>query len=286
MTADTPIQPGGPAAAPAAAGEERLATPQSADEFSFPMTPYGIQLEFMQRLFETLEGGEFGIFESPTGTGKSLSIICGALTWIQRDARRRHQQPRAAAGSPARDDGRPDWVREFEQKQAASGQVSAESRQAERYQRWVAATRRREAAQRKGPRHGQQQQRLGKRQAASGDAEDEGGSDGDAVVDAYHSGGEQGGATDDGPVEYSAEVQRLLDRRARNRPLYSSDSDSEPEDGVPAEPSVRKVFYASRTHSQLQQFVSEIKRTPFAQAGIRCVTLGSRQQLCVNDRVR
>ncbi|KAJ1825565.1 DEAD H (Asp-Glu-Ala-Asp His) box helicase 11, partial [Coemansia sp. RSA 2708] len=67
------------------AQEQRLDTPQTAQEFSFPLTAaYGIQVEFMQRLFETLERGEMGIFESPTGTGKSLSIICGALTWLAR----------------------------------------------------------------------------------------------------------------------------------------------------------------------------------------------------------
>ncbi|KAJ2256192.1 ATP-dependent DNA helicase chl1 [Coemansia sp. RSA 455] len=40
----------------------------------------------MQRLFETIEKREFAIFESPTGTGKSLSIICGALTWLKHNA--------------------------------------------------------------------------------------------------------------------------------------------------------------------------------------------------------
>ncbi|KAJ2712709.1 ATP-dependent DNA helicase chl1 [Coemansia spiralis] len=286
MTADAPIQLSS-AAAGAAAGGARLATPQSADEFSFPMAPYEIQLEFMQRLFETLEGGEFGIFESPTGTGKSLSIICGALTWIQHDARREQQQQAEAKG-PAAADGRPDWVREFERKQAATEQANAESGQLERYQRWVAATRRREAAQRKGARPSQQRPVKRPATEAVPDGEAGHGSDDDAIVAAYHSGGEQGRGTDDGPVEYSAAVRRLLDRRARNKPLYDSDSDGDSgsDDGAPEEPSVRKVYYASRTHSQLQQFVNEIKRTRFAQDGIRCVTLGSRQQLCVNDKVR
>jgi len=50
--------------------------------FPFPFKPYPIQEDFMCHLFSALEGGRLGVFESPTGTGKSLSIICGALTWL------------------------------------------------------------------------------------------------------------------------------------------------------------------------------------------------------------
>ena len=53
------------------------------DEFDFPFTPYGIQIDFMKKLYETVENGQIGIFESPTGTGKSLSIICSALKWLK-----------------------------------------------------------------------------------------------------------------------------------------------------------------------------------------------------------
>lgn len=38
----------------------------------------------MKALESCLENGKIGIFESPTGTGKSLSLICGALTWIKK----------------------------------------------------------------------------------------------------------------------------------------------------------------------------------------------------------
>lgn len=72
--------------------------------FSFPYEPYSIQSDFMDKLYLTLEEKKFGIFESPTGTvsqkcyisrlcnyiyfekifqGKSLSIICAVLTWLQ-----------------------------------------------------------------------------------------------------------------------------------------------------------------------------------------------------------
>ena len=37
-----------------------------------------------------------------------------------------------------------------------------------------------------------------------------------------------------------------------------------------------QIFYCSRTHSQLAQFVKEVKKTTFAE-DIRLVTIGSRQ---------
>ncbi|XP_046624833.1 ATP-dependent DNA helicase DDX11 [Neodiprion virginianus] len=51
-------------------------------EFLFPFPAYQIQKEFMNQLYMCLENGNLGIFESPTGTGKSLSIICGAVKWL------------------------------------------------------------------------------------------------------------------------------------------------------------------------------------------------------------
>ena len=45
---------------------EKLSVPA---EFKFPFTPYPIQIDFMRQLYETVEAGQVGIFESPTGTG-------------------------------------------------------------------------------------------------------------------------------------------------------------------------------------------------------------------------
>ena len=51
---------------------------------AFPFNPpYGIQTELMRALYATLEGGGVGVFESPTGTGKTLSVLCSALTWME-----------------------------------------------------------------------------------------------------------------------------------------------------------------------------------------------------------
>jgi chromosome transmission fidelity protein 1 len=44
-----------------------------------------------------------------------------------------------------------------------------------------------------------------------------------------------------------------------------------------------KIIYASRTHSQISQFVKEIEKTIYSDA--RVVTLGSRKNLCVNEAI-
>lgn len=49
---------------------------------TFPCDPYSIQLDFSLKLYETISTKKLGIFQSPTGTGKSLSIICGAFSWF------------------------------------------------------------------------------------------------------------------------------------------------------------------------------------------------------------
>ncbi|GJZ11924.1 fanconi anemia group J protein [Tanacetum coccineum] len=52
----------------------------------FPFQPYGSQLSFMSRVIATLDraqrDGHFhALLESPTGTGKSLSLLCSVIAW-------------------------------------------------------------------------------------------------------------------------------------------------------------------------------------------------------------
>ena len=51
---------------------------------------------------------------------------------------------------------------------------------------------------------------------------------------------------------------------------------------APALPEAPKIIYASRTHSQLSQVISELKRSGYTP---RVSVLGSREQLCVNPSV-
>jgi hypothetical protein len=70
----------------------------------FPYAPYGTQLVFMGRVIATLErarrqGQSHALLESPTGTGKSLSLLCSALAW-QRSYPLRAPDPAPAAKDP------------------------------------------------------------------------------------------------------------------------------------------------------------------------------------------
>ncbi|VFQ82278.1 unnamed protein product [Cuscuta campestris] len=54
----------------------------------FPHQPYGTQLAFMNRVISTLDRSQRdgqcnALLESPTGTGKTLSLLCSALAWQQ-----------------------------------------------------------------------------------------------------------------------------------------------------------------------------------------------------------
>ena len=63
-------------------------------------------------------------------------------------------------------------------------------------------------------------------------------------------------------------------------------------------PEELKIFYCSRTHSQLTQFVNEIRRVKMPplialedvdeleEEGIKHLSLGSRKNLCINPRVQ
>ncbi len=102
------------------------AVPTSNDEIStmqfpvFPHTPYGIQLDLMRSLYATLKRGGIGVFESPTGTGKTLSTLCAALQWLEDEKKEKMRGGGNDDGDgDGNDDGdkndiEPDWLRDFD----------------------------------------------------------------------------------------------------------------------------------------------------------------------------
>lgn len=47
----------------------------------FPKTPYPCQIQYMEHVIRALSSGSNALLESPTGTGKTLCLLCATLAW-------------------------------------------------------------------------------------------------------------------------------------------------------------------------------------------------------------
>ena len=72
-------------------------------------------------------------------------------------------------------------------------------------------------------------------------------------------------------------------------PEYDSDQNDHSDESVVSDDEydenvdlkLPQILYCSRTHSQIQQYVNEIKQSGYP--NIRCISLGSRKNLCINE---
>jgi chromosome transmission fidelity protein 1 len=252
-------------------------------DFHHPYQPYDIQEDFMSAVYRCLEDGRIGIFESPTGTGKSLSLICGSLTWL-RDHKRRTFEEGFAIDAAASDE--PTWILEHAQKQRKQEALRRRQELNDRIAKVKAKEKRAKERYDNGePRYKRQKLTVGE----AGGADDEM----QFVLDDYESDEEKGkaaGTFDD--FGLSAETQALMQQLG-----YAGASKSE-ESETPDE---TKIFFCSRTHSQLTQFTSELGRVTMPPAftpddndmadvdnlveDVKHLTLGSRKNLCINSKV-
>ncbi|KAK9249421.1 helicase C-terminal domain-containing protein [Lipomyces tetrasporus] len=253
-------------------------------DFHHPYTPYKIQLDFMNALYDTIEEGKIGIFESPTGTGKSLSLICGAMKWL-RDHQSISQlnQPQSAV----QDDTEPAWVREYHDNMLKEKRLR-------KYKELEARIRRVREIEQQEKANAQTKNWLGlpdENRRKRANAADKNHDDVSRfIVDDWDSDSEdvkskKGSST----KEYnniSSEVQELLTKLSGQTEGNSEDEELEDFDEEV------KVFYASRTHSQLTQFVQQLRLPTYppselyqSETNLRHVPLSSRKQLCIHPTV-
>jgi len=54
----------------------------------FPFNPYDCQTEYMTQVIKAITKSENALLESPTGTGKTLSLLCSSLAWLKTERER------------------------------------------------------------------------------------------------------------------------------------------------------------------------------------------------------
>ncbi|KAH9621661.1 hypothetical protein KSS87_013984 [Heliosperma pusillum] len=222
---------------------------------AFPYKPYTIQQDFMNSLYQFLDQGGISMLESPTGTGKTLSIICSALQWLV--DRKNQEKP---ALEPCGSDGEPDWMREFV--------VSKENPDQGKKKGGILVKKFGEAKRRTAGVHDLFANDGGCRskveRVGNGLVELE---DSEFLVEEYESSEDESGVC----------------KRKGGGVSISSSSDEEEDDGGEEEAGL-KIYFCSRTHSQLSQFIKELRKTVFG-SELKVVTLGSRKNFCINEEV-
>ena len=252
-------------------------------DFHHPYEPYDIQKEFMHAVYQCLETGKVGIFESPTGTGKSLSLICGSLTWL-RDNKRRKFEDGLVLDVNTSDE--PDWIVEHARKQKKEEALQRKRDLNDRIAKIKAKEKRAKDRYENG-------ESRSKRQKLADTEKSDVNDEAQFVLDDYESDDEheKAGTSDRfDDTGLSAETQALMEQ------LGFSTAKSNLKDDLPDE---TRIFFCSRTHSQLTQFSSELTRVKMPPAlamdedvGVdvlvedaKHLTLGSRKNLCINSKV-
>lgn len=256
-------------------------------DYHHPFEPYDIQKQLMNAVYECISAGKVGIFESPTGTGKSLSLICSTLTWLRDEQRKVFDHEVNIDGD---DDDEPVWIVEQARRQRAEKLVQrrlelesrlasireTEARQKRQYERGEPATKRAKGSHENGLKEVEDE-----RQFILDDYESE-----DEAKTSVVATKPEGG--------FSTATLRLMQRLGGQAP--QEDADTELTDEL-------KVFFCSRTHSQLTQFTNELRKVQLPpapwidfgkesppsdaqqQSVVKHLPLGSRKNLCINPKV-
>lgn len=233
------------------------------DDFYHPFTPYEIQLQLMLLLYETVDSGcKVGLFESPTGTGKTLSLICSTMTWLREYKKKELYQ----TVDIEEDDDEPEWVVQ----QYRENIVSKQKNLLKDYEIYLDEIKFDEKYDEKYTDDNPRKKR--KKIEISVDEE--------MLPDDYES-GDESLLESDRNEKLSTEIRSLM-----------HEIEGVPSTTLTTTINPVKIFYSSRTHSQLSQFSSQLSGLSFPSSfddiseRIKYLPLGSRKQYCINDKIR
>lgn len=271
-------------------------------------TPYPQQVDLMDTMLRCLkekpreqQQASVLLLESPTGTGKSLSLACAAMAWLRHveQCDLRVIAPNVVEDNTTGVDWLDSWVSpeqsHNEQVQRQVLQRAQASRKAlereltflrsklgsrERRENMVrlAVTTARLAERKK---HGKRR-KIVKESTYPPHY---------FCVEDYRSDGDtRNGSDDDSDQEDDTRKQAVSDTaELLNGTHLDGSRDAKGTNysvgSVHSGSGLRKIVYAARTHSQLSQFVGELRRTHWGNC-VRVVALGGRQILCGNKEMR
>ncbi|XP_065868861.1 uncharacterized protein [Euphorbia lathyris] len=247
----------------------------------FPYNPYSIQMDFMKALYRSLDKGGVSMLESPTGTGKTLSIICSSLQWVYDQRRKEESKTKVEPNQNQRDDGQigsddePDWMRSF----VANKDVQKQENKV-----------RSKFGLRKS---NEIKNRKDHKETFSRVLEEEDCHVNKGKVDLRQNNERVGVDLSEEEFlleDYESEDESTLGNANSKRKVAglsvssSSDEEDEKEGADEEEEKELKIYFCSRTHSQLSQFIKELRKTKFDN-DISVVCLGSRKNFCINEEV-
>lgn len=232
---------------------------ETTEEFPFPFPPYPIQTQFMKELYKCFENSKLGIFESPTGTGKSMSIICGALKWLL------------------------DY--EELQKDELTSAISELDEQIKQYinstDNWfyvqtqqIELNRKRQALQTKLNNIVQYEQKKNSLKERTKDVNSK---KKDSSTKFATSSAKDRSEIDKNSVDTNNEKGSIEEELLLEDVEHSESSEDEDKEEIYEN---IKIFFCSRTHSQLSQFIGELRKSPYSK-NVSVITLTSRWFLSI-----
>lgn len=209
--------------------------------YGHPYTPYEVQIRFMVELYESFSTKKVALFESPTGTGKTLSLLCPAVAWLRDAAKRKLDCDLAHIEASTG----PQWLKN----NAKTMRESEFKAQLDAHRSLVVKAQ--IAAQK--PVSSEPKRRN----------------------------------TDSAPPKASSNDFVLEDLTETERVLasYNTLSTSEADDELNPLRAQTKIFFASRTHSQLSQVADALAKLRINEP-VRFTALASRKQLCIHPEVK